>query len=342
MKILFICKINECYGWESYFRRSSGLFNSTQFIVRGLKHKGVEAKIVEVVDNNDIDREVSCFKPDIVIIEALWVVPEKFDVLKRLHPNVKWFIHLHSNMPFLALEGMAMAWIIECVDRGIGMIANSPESFEALRCTLDEEDIIYLPNVYIPDFRKHAHTRDDGQLHVGCFGAIRPMKNHLLQALAAIRFAEEKGKYLYFHVNATRLEVGGSPVLKNLKEMFDTLDHAELVCHDWFEPHEFLHHLTKLDIGMQVSLTETFNVVSADYVTAGLPMVVSKEVKWASDWNKAADDSVEDIVKVMDRVLKLPLLPWWNQRLLMRHSLLAQEMWFKFVETQECDLAHRA
>lgn len=335
MRILFICKINECYGWQSYFRRSSGLYNSTQFIVQGLKRAGVHAKIVEVADNNDIDREVTAFKPDLCVVEALWVVPEKFDVLMPLHPSVKWFIHLHSNMPFLALEGMAIGWIKKCVEKGITIIANSPESYEALRCVVDDEQLIYLPNVYISHPRTKAPHNQHGHIHIGCFGAIRPMKNHLLQALAAIRFARERGEHLHFHINATRLEVGGSPVLKNLKELFEGMEDAELVCHDWFEPHEFINHLGHLDLGMQVSLTETFNVVGADYVTAGLPMVVSKEVKWASDWNKCADDCVDDIVKAMDRVLKTPLLAWWNQRLLQRHSANSQALWSEFVRHEE-------
>lgn len=332
MRVLFICKINECYGKESYFRRSSGLYNSTQFIVQGLKAKGVHAHIVEVVDNNDIDREVYKFKPHLCVIEALWVVPEKFDVLKKLHPNTQWLIHLHSNMPFLALEGMAMDWIFKCRAKGVEFIANSPESFRALSCVLPEDDLAYLPNVYIPAFRPKPRRPDDGNIHIGCFGAVRPMKNHLLQALAAIRFASESGKFLFFHINATRLELMGGAVLKNLVALFDNCVAAELVHHDWFEPKDFIHHLGKLDLGMQVSLTETFNVVSADYVTAGLPMVVSKEVKWASDWSKCADDDVDSVVEAMGRVLRTPLLTWWNQKLLMRHSLAAQEAWFEFVK----------
>src|ERR1700733_12166807 len=112
-KILFLCKINECYGFQqySYSRKSSGLFNSTQFVSSALNAAGFNSKVVDVIDNNDIDREVSLFKPDIVVIEALWVVPSKFDVLKKLHPNVHWFVHLHSHIPFLSIEGIAIEWL---------------------------------------------------------------------------------------------------------------------------------------------------------------------------------------------------------------------------------------
>lgn len=87
-RVLFICKKNNNYGFVSYSKKNSGLFNSTRFIVEALVARGIDAGIVEVTDNNDIDREVTQFKADIVVIEALWVVPEKFLVLQKLHTNV--------------------------------------------------------------------------------------------------------------------------------------------------------------------------------------------------------------------------------------------------------------
>lgn len=340
MRILFICKKNECYGFTTYTRRSSGLFNSTRFIVEGLLKRGVHAKIIEVIDNNCIDREVSAsFKPDIVVIEALWVVPEKFEVLKKLHPTVKWFVHLHSHMPFLALEGIAMDWIIRYAENKVGMIANSKESYEALLVILSKKELIYLPNVYMGVPRRAALWGDDTPIiDVGCFGAVRPLKNQLLQALAAIEFARQKNKYLKFHINASRVETGGDPVLKNLVQLFEGTENAQLVQTHWCEPDEFLTLLrTHMDIGMQVSLTETFNVVNADYVTAGVPSVISKEITWGSRLNRAADNSVPSIVRAMHRVWNRRWLVWWNQRLLLRHSKKAQRAWFKFVRGNECD-----
>jgi hypothetical protein len=72
---------------------------------------GVDSTIIEVIDNNGIDREVTKYKPTHVIIEALWVIPSKFEILTKLHPNVKWIIRLHSEIPFLANEGIAMEWM---------------------------------------------------------------------------------------------------------------------------------------------------------------------------------------------------------------------------------------
>lgn len=333
-KILFICKKNETYGFTTYTRRSSGLFNSTRFIAEGLRDRDVDAHIVEVIDNNCIDREVSKYRPDIVIIEALWVVPEKFEILKRFHPKVKWFIHMHSGFPFLAQEGIAMEWVFKCAKQGIKIIANSPESYEAYIPLIGQENLVFLPNVYITDPEEPVYHWPYSQwINVGCFGAVRPMKNHLLQAMAAIQFARDKGKKLLFHFNVSRIEVGGNPVLKNLIHLFAELPDAQLVECPWMEPDEFIDYLNEnIDIGMQVSMTETFNVVTADYVTAGLPIVVSKEVAWASKFCMAKDDDITDIVSKMHRVYGKRWLVTWNQILLNRNSQWAQRLWFAFVK----------
>lgn len=332
MKVLFILKKNQCYGFTTYTRRSSGLFNSTHFIVKALGQHKIKSHIIEVVDNNDIDREVAKYKPEIVVIEALWVVPEKFDVLKKLHPKVKWYVHLHSHIPFLALEGIAIEWIRGCAERGIKFIANSIPSYEALLTVLTHQEMIYLPNVYISHPRKaKLDHRIRNLINIGCFGAIRPLKNQLLQGMAALKFAREMKHFVAFHMNVTRLETGGDPILKNMRQLFGGSPDGVLIEHDWMEPEDFLDLLQDhIDLGMQVSLTETFNVVSADYVTAGIPIVVSKEVVWASRCNKAKDDSIDDIVKKMKFAWENKFLIRRNQKLLVKFAEHAISLWVKF------------
>jgi hypothetical protein len=337
MRIQFICKKNEIYGgFSAYVRRSSGLYNSTRFIVERLKADGIHhAEVIEVDDNNDIDRNVRRFMPDIVVIEALWVVPEKFNILQKLHPLVKWCVHLHSDMPFLAMEGIAMDWIIRYEeDCAVTIIANSKECFKALLPVVDPQFLEWLPNFYEgkprkPDFKCEINSPT---IRIGCFGAVRPLKNQLLQALAAIKFAHDIGKHLKFYVNATRVETMGDPVLKNLRQLFALQDNAELVESDWKEPEDFIDFLdTNIDIGMQVSLTETFNVVTADYVTAGIPIVVSDEVKWVSCWSQAEANNIDDIVKKMHTAYRGKLLVEWNQHLLMKNAEVAADLWNQFV-----------
>jgi hypothetical protein len=334
MRALFVLKRNMNYGFHHYCRRSSGLWNSTRFIVEGLQARGVHAEIVEVHDGNDIDREVTQFDPDLVVIEALWMTPAKARELLSLqrHKHRKFYVHMHSGLPFLAQEGIAMEWLSEYPKIGVGVIANSPETFDAFRAILPHDSVTYLPNVYIPESRDPVRKHEARQrFDIGCFGAIRPMKNQLAQAIAAIRFSEEHGRSCRFHINGSRIEVGGSPILKNLIALFEAQPEHRLVQHDWMEPDVFIDRLHEhIDIGMQVSLTETFNVVSADYVTAGLPIVVSSEVPWCSKLNQADPDSIDSMVHVLNRAWKYRLLIRWNQRLLENASQEAQALWFEW------------
>ena len=112
-KILFLLKRREDYSAKihgSNVGLSTGLYNSASFMNDMLNELGIESKLSVVIDNNCIDREVTQYQPTHVVIEALWVVPTKFAVLQALHPNVKWIVRLHSELPFLANEGMALHW----------------------------------------------------------------------------------------------------------------------------------------------------------------------------------------------------------------------------------------
>ena len=176
----------------------------------------------------DIDREVAQFKPDTVIIEALWVVPEKFDVLKKLHPTVRWIVRIHSNIPFLASEGIAVEWIKGYVARGVEVAVNEKRALHDVRTIVADEDLQFLV-IYLPNFYPVVKTEVDAErfeyLHVGCYGAIRPLKNQLSQAVAAIRYADKTGQILVFHINATRVERGDAE-LKNLRALFAGTKHV--------------------------------------------------------------------------------------------------------------------
>lgn len=317
-KIQFILRQRECLyeneGEEnySYGVLHSGLFNSARFMVDMLNELPgslYEAEIVHVIDNNCIDKEVTRFKPDIVIVEAFWVVPEKFDVLTKLHPTVKWVIRNHSKVPFLANEGIAFDWALRYADYPNVYISSNAENTNdeiahlIYNChpnwtlTQAKERCPYLPNYY--PIKKLKKERFDfkpkhDEVHIGCFGAIRPLKNHMIQAIAAIKFADKLGKKLFFHINATRIEGNGNAVLKNLRQMFSHVNH-ELVEHSWMPHDKFLEFVGTMDFGLQVSYTETFNIVTADMISQGVPVIVSDEVDWISSAFHADPNDSDDI-----------------------------------------------
>ena len=345
-RALFILKIRQDYGSYDYSANhlATGMYNSAKFVSDMLVASGVASKVVIVIDNNDIDREVTQYKPTHVFIEGIWVVPPKFAVLQKLHPTVKWIIRCHSEIPFLAQEGNAIDWIFEYLKSGVYVSGNSSRINEALQSLVGDvldiepqeidQEIPYLPNYYPadPDFEL-SHKPETETFNIGCFGAIRPLKNQLIQAIAAVEFAKARGANLVFHINQGRIEQNGGNQLKNIRSLFSHLGAGyTLVEHDWMDHPTFLQLLQTMDICMQVSMSETFNIVTADAVSVGVPVVVSHEVTWAASDTFANPTDIDNIVATLNNV--------WDNRDdvvqdsfdgLVRYSERSKHLWTKYL-----------
>jgi hypothetical protein len=123
----------------------------------------------------------------------------------------------------------------------------------------------------------------------------------MIQAIAAIEFAHKKKKKLRFHINGNRLEGKGEPILKNLRELFDHVHGCELVEHTWMTHDDFLELVRSMDIGMQVSFSETFNIVAADFINCDVPIVTCREIDWSNKTLWADPTDSESIVEALER-----------------------------------------
>ena len=340
-KTLFILKRKQNYNLSSDYNigLSTGLYNSAQFMNQMLLDGGFDSQMVVVNDNNDIDREVTLYKPTHVIIEALWVVPSKFEVLCKLHPNVKWVIRLHSEIPFLANEGMAMDWIAEYSKfDNIIISCNSPQTTKDIEFYLTHKlgvtkKVQFLPNFYPQQYKTKSFNKKSDVINVGCFGAIRPLKNHLIQAIAAIKFADKIGKKLHFHINSDRIEQKGEPILNNLIATFEQLNHKghKLVHHKWNVREQFIQLCATMDIGIQISFNETFNIVGADIVSQGVPLVASPEIPWATRLFTSRQTNTDDIVDSLYCSYRFPgINVMLNQKYLRWYTNNTKNIWFKF------------
>jgi len=280
-----------------------------------LVNLGYEAELVQVIDANSIDREVHSYKPTHVVIEALWVTPQKLAELVKIYPSIKWIVRSHSETPFIANEGIAEQWLFDYRELFPHVIL----AMNSGRTAKEYESILKIPVITLPNYypvnmntykpfnsfyRRGRKDFEREQVHIGCLGAIRPLKNQLIQAHAAIEFAESINKRLFFYINSTRQEQKGEQVYKNLVSLFENTPH-ELYLLPWLDHDKFIDFVEeRLDLGMQCSLTESFNIVAADLVNVNIPIVVSKEVRWAANLYKCDPTSFEDIVDKLK-------MTWW-------------------------------
>lgn len=259
-----------------------GLKNSIDFTCLALREKGYNADWRFVIDGNGVDKEVHCHRPRLVVIEALWLQPKKLEELMRLHKHTKWLIRLHSKIPFLSGEGSAIEMIRGYLalpyQERITVSFNNQEANNDFQLALGIP-FTFLPNLYNkPDYATPG-WHPDGRLHIGCFGAFRPLKNQLIQAMASLIVANQMHIKLHYHVNSTRIEQKGEAILKNIISLFEGSGH-ELILHGWLSHPDFLKLIPKMDVGLQVSYSESFNIVAADFVYSRIPIVVSQEIDW--------------------------------------------------------------
>lgn len=333
-KVLFISKKrNDPYGI------SYGLYNSATFVTNYVgEYLGFETRFVQAVDGNEIDRVVTGYDPSHVVLEALWATPAKMDELMSLHRhrNRVWVIRTHSKFSFLANEGMACSWLwgYQHVSRkhhyNLILAPNTEGEAKDLAEVFDfGPGAQWLPNIYRPQptdlpisIEKAADTLD-----VGCLGAIRPMKNTLTQAIAAMKYCDRNNLRLRFHVNGNRLEQKGEAVHNNMRSLFAGHSGHELVEHRWRPHDEFIALVKGLDLGMQVSFSETFCIVAADFVSNGIPFVGSKEVPFLPGSLQADPTSTESIVTAMGRALG------WYGGFLRRRARSGLEAWNRRAES---------
>jgi glycosyltransferase involved in cell wall biosynthesis len=61
-----------------------------------------------------------------------------------------------------------------------------------------------------------------------------------------------------------------------------------------------------MNLVLQPSYTETFNMVTADAIAEGVPVVVTDSIDWVPSWWQARADEPRDITRVAEQLLRDP------------------------------------
>lgn len=337
MRVLFVLK-------ERFYNKarskSYGLINSSKQVAEYLESIGYTCKVVRVIDGNFIDKEIFEFKPDVVIIEALWVTADKLKELIeiRRYKHITWIVRIHSDIGFLSAETQALKYVNDYISlgkRNLFISCNNARFNENLSRSMNYE-FIYLPNIIDIKFHKKRKSKYSSYMDVGCFGSLRLLKNHCYQAICAMEAADQLGKKLRFHIT---VDIGMDeknnryPVLKNLEELFKNSNH-ELVKHIWLDQEEFHPLIKKMDIGMQLSYTESFNIVSADFVNAGVLIITSDAIRWIPWFLKTSTVSYKKTIKKIKTIYNIKnswILKYWSRRNLLIYNINAKYEWRKFL-----------
>lgn len=325
--ILLACKINNAFSKQNKTKQKCGLESSCWHI-----EQFFDAKTVFCNSTMDMENFIIELKPEIVIVQAIWAEPMNMSYLVNTYPKIHFAVQIRSDIPFLATDWDAIEYIGQYYRNGIEVIFNSGSAADAL----DDSNLLgkatYLPNLYKIETIERSRVIKNC-IDIACFGAIRPMKNILIQAMAAIQVANSKNMPLRFHINSSRIE-GGDATLNNVRSLFKFSPKHELVEVPWMERLEMLEYICKMDLGLQVSMTESFNMATADFVSQMVPVVVSQSIAWITMEEEVATDCMIGISKAIYNRLGNRDAAKLNLSELQMHNEEAIKDWNEWLESR--------
>jgi hypothetical protein len=139
---------------------------------------------------------------------------------------------------------------------------------------------------------------------------------------------------LHFHINDP--DDDSNPIFLNLKELFAINTKHKLYIHDWMKHSEFVKVIKKMDLGLQLSYSESFNFVTADFVNYEIPILVSESISWMPKLSMTStvdyDDTIDKIGDMIKRKHKIHLLIRLNKNHLVKYNDNSKKIWNKFIK----------
>lgn len=302
-RILFL--INDAVAPSNNYvtTSTSGVATSTKILAELLSDRVAYTAVAGIASLDDVDHLITLHNPTHIIIETLWLDPSDLIPVTNKYSQIHWSVRDHSDSCFRVLEPNAFSWIYRYLDAGIVVIGNSLRSFTDIRLMAiaagyDPRLVLYGPNVYNvphPSFFDDYEDKDHSTIDIGCFSAVRLMKNHITQALAAISTSRYLDVPLRFHINSYEIPGYVDPILNNLVALFEPIPQCTLVRHGWLNREDFLSLMGTMDLCSQVSFTETFNIVTADAMAQRIPVITSSEVPWIGSYAYREPTDIGDI-----------------------------------------------
>jgi len=297
-----------------------GLRISADYTAKTLRRDGVWAEAWSVKSSADLISRLrrthaiavgqGDVRPSHIVVSAPWVESKDLAAMAEEFQEIVFLVVSHSSVGFLSADPHAIKILREVADMHMSshnvLVGGNSQKFVDWATETWGVHAVYAPNLYdmseVWD-HKDRNWRPGTLLRLGLFGANRPLKNHIGGAAAAAELATKLGTPVTLHMSSGRCE-GGS--MAAINEMVAGVPNLTLKLEGWMPWPTFRRLVRTMDLVFQVSYTESFNVVTADAVAEGVPVVASDAIDWVPDWWKAASDVPRDLARVAERLLYDP------------------------------------
>ena len=312
-----------------------GLGVSALCTAKVLRALGVKVDVKAVSSANDIKTCLAQREYTHVIVSAPWIPTVQLAELAHEWPDMYFAVNVHSRTGFLQADRNGVKLFREEIELQTGThnfhVSGNSDHFVKWVHNAFGVPCAHLPNLYFldghtPHHRHHHHGGGD-VLRIGAFGATRPLKNFMTAAGAALEIAKELRRPLEFWLSAKRTEGGGDVILQAIHEMLQGIPGVTIKYNDWATWPQFREVVGHMHLLMQVSFSESFNLVTADGVAMGVPSVVSHAITWAPQYWMAEPDDVVEVAQAGRRILNHPDAARDGLAALLKHNSRGCRAW---------------
>jgi hypothetical protein len=311
------------------YKRHHGLGVNADQSVRALGSLGFRAGTAIVDSEADIRRAIGP-ETRLVVIQGAWLPAGEIIRLAEAFPGVKFVCRCHSGLGFLWAEPDVLP-SLRALAAGPGNLIVSGVS----KHFADWFTLAYrLPCTWLPNLIDLGPEPDprpadgSGPLNVCSFGATRPQKHHMVAAGVAVELARRLDRPVRFHLNAGRNEGGSESALRS---MMAGVEGVELVDAGWLDHDDFTNLCRSMHLGLQLSSTETFNIVTADLAALGTPSVVGQCIDWMPGDMFGPIDDAAGSAAVAIELLADPTAGLRARAALAEHQRSAEDAWRAFL-----------
>ena len=268
-----------------------------------LKEHGINTVVFPVRDNIDIVASIDNYNESHthrlthVIISAPWVSLHDIKALIHNFHDIQFVILSHSNVGFLQADPCGVELFRKYAElakthKNLKVGGNCHMFSKWFEVTYKSE-CVCLPNLYPVKKIKNKIWNGTYPIKIGAFGAIRPEKNFMTAAAGAMAIHSILDIPIELHMSTGG---GGchSTTLPAICEMTENTKGVKLIRHEWETWDKFIELISQMDLLIQVSYTESFNMVTADGISVGVPTVISPVIYWGpEEWMANPDDALD-------------------------------------------------
>jgi glycosyltransferase involved in cell wall biosynthesis len=269
-----------------------------------------------------------------IVIMAPWITPLDLQALLKWFPDKEFTVKAHCNVAAMYGDYRSIGNFRNYADllndfSNLTISGNSG-SFVSWFSEAYGVNTFLLPDLYSVHHIDRDEKTNCPHLRLGSFGALRPEKNVPSAVAAGILIQQRLQVSVSFHINIGG-ETKGKEIINTIDQMSQGIPGFDLVKHRWMPWSDFTKLVRTMDLLFQPSFTESFNIVTADGVSVGVPSVVSSAVRWVpEDW-KANPDSPSDLADTGIYLLESPDAWKEGEHALKHHNREGVRLWKNYL-----------